>query len=93
MSLKKKSVKKIKPRIGIENDSFYPELLELSKTIRLNIRKLRNEKGFTQEKMQDFGLNLRQFQRIESGETKNVTILSLIKIASALSVKVEKLFS
>jgi len=43
--------------------------------------------------MQTFELSLRQYQRIEQGETTNITLSNLYKIAKALDVKFHELFT
>ena len=64
---------------------------DFNKKIRERIKYLRQKKGHTQEQMADFGINCRQYQRIESGETVNVTIANLYKIAKAFKVKVQEI--
>lgn len=77
---------------GINKDSVYfEEFGRFCAKVRQKILRLRQEKGLTQEQMQDFELNLRQFQRIESGETKNITLANLFKIARAFHVKLSDL--
>lgn len=74
---------------GINEDSpYFAEFIKLSKRIQQNIRKYRQEQNLTQEQMEDFGLNLRQFQRIENGETRNITLANLFKISKALNIEV-----
>jgi len=73
---------------GITGTSKYFEEFErFAKRVRRKIARLRSDSGLTQEQMQDFELNLRQFQRIEGGETKNITLTNLFKIAKALGIK------
>lgn len=79
-------------RRGIAEDStFFKEFNRFSRKIREKINELRAQQGLTQEQMEEFEINLRQFQRIESGDTKNITLANLFKIAKALGVKPAKL--
>lgn len=79
-------------RRGIDkNSGYFSEFERLCAGIRGKILRLRQERKLTQEQMQDFELNLRQFQRIESGETKNITLANLFKIAKAFRVKISEL--
>lgn len=79
-------------RRGIsEESSYFHEFHRFSRKVRERICKLRLEKGLTQEQMEDYELNLRQFQRIESGDTCNVTLSYLFRIAMALGVKPSEL--
>ena len=56
------------------------------------VRELRNEKGFTQEKLADLaGIEIRQLGRIERGKT-NTTISTAVKIAHGLGVGICELF-
>ncbi len=41
--------------------------------------------------MQEFELSLRQFQRIEKGETRNITLSNLFKLSKAFKVSLSKL--
>ncbi len=79
-------------RRGIDrNSSYFEEFERLTKKLKLRIYQLRQEKGLTQEQMQNYELNLRQFQRIESGETKNITLSNLFKIAKAFHVNLSEI--
>ena len=83
MPLKQKSI----PKKGISEEStYFHEFKLFSKKVRNNILELRKKKNMTQEQMQDYELNLRQFQRIESGETENITLSSLFRIAKAFQI-------
>ena len=78
---------------GIDEDSRYSaEFTRFTNQLRLRIIELRKRKGLTQEDMQAFELSLRQYQRIEQGETTNITLSNLFKIANALDVKFHELF-
>lgn len=77
---------------GIEADSeYFEEFSALSGNLRKKIRELRNEQKLTQEDMEMFGLSLRQYQRIESGETVNMTLSNLFKISKALGLSISEL--
>lgn len=52
---------------------------------------MRLEKGLTQEAMQEYELNLRQFQRIERGDTRNITLAYLFRLAEAFGLKPSQL--
>ena len=64
----------------------------LAKSIGNRIRKIREEKGLRQEDMENFGLNYRYYQDIEAGKA-NLTLATIEKIADALDIDPEKLFS
>jgi len=77
---------------GIDESSVYFEAFDrFSAKLRSRIIKLRAERNLTQEDMQQFELSLRQYQRIEKGETKNITLANLYKISKALKVPLSKL--
>lgn len=77
---------------GIKEDSaYYEEFIELTNKLRLKIKELRKSKALTQEQMETFELSLRQFQRIEQGETKNITLSNLFKLAKAFDVSPSEL--
>jgi transcriptional regulator with XRE-family HTH domain len=58
----------------------------------VNIRKLRKDKGFTQEAFADHaGLDRAYYGAIERGE-RNVATLNLIKIAQGLEVQIGEIF-
>ncbi len=76
--------------IGRESTYFH-EFDHFSKRVRQNIGRLRQTRRLTQEQMEEYELNLRQFQRIESGETVNMTLSYLFRIAKALGVKPSQL--
>lgn len=60
--------------------------------ISSNIKKLRNEKGYSLEKVARLSdLSLNTVMRVESGINKNPTIETLTKIAKALGVGVDDL--
>ncbi|MFA6174174.1 MAG: helix-turn-helix transcriptional regulator [Kiritimatiellales bacterium] len=77
---------------GIGKDSQYGESFDqFCSELRRKINKLRTERGLTQEDMQEFEISLRQFQRIEKGETKNITLSNLFKLSKALKVSLSDL--
>ena len=83
----RKKKKKTNASRGITiNSRYHDEFGKLTEHVRIKIRKLREHCGLTQEQMQEFEINLRQFQRIENGETENMTLANLFKIAKALQV-------
>ncbi len=83
----KKKFKSIQKR-GIHRQSnYFEEFEKFSRKIHLKIAELRATQGLTQEQMQDFELNLRQFQRIEAGDTKNITLSNLFKLAKAFGLE------
>lgn len=65
--------------------------MALAGRIKKRIYQARIKKGLTQESMTEFGLNWRQYQRIECGVTKNITLANLFKISKALGVKLSDL--
>lgn len=62
-------------------------------TIAKNIRLLRKEKGFSQDRLsKEAEVAYNTIVKIESGENPNPTIDTLERIAKALGVSIEKLF-
>jgi transcriptional regulator with XRE-family HTH domain len=55
------------------------------------LRHLRKARKLRQLDMEDFGLNYKYYQRLESGQV-NPTLLTLHKLASAFEVSVYDLF-
>ena len=77
---------------GINTDSKYFDEFDLfCKKLRKKILQLRKANGLTQEQMEEFELTLRQYQRIETGETINPTLSNLFKIAKALNISIAQL--
>lgn len=77
---------------GIDGDSRYgKEFQRFTLKLRKRVQTLRLERGLTQEDMLSVGISLRQYQRIESGETENVTLASLYLIAKALKLSLAEL--
>lgn len=61
-------------------------------TISKNIRKLREQKGISQDRLSKWAdTSLNTIAKLELDETQNPTIETLQKIAKALDVKVEDL--
>ena len=77
---------------GIDsNSAYYAEFQRFTKKLKKRIYELRKESGYTQEDMEKFELSYRQFKRIESGETINMTLSNLFKIAKAFKLKPHEL--
>ncbi len=77
---------------GIDKKSIYfNEFAIFTEKLRGKIRQIRKEEKLTQEEMENFELSLRQFQRIESGATTNVTLSNLYKISKALNISLSQL--
>ena len=65
----------------------------MSSVISKNIRKLRQEKGISQDRLsKQADLALNTIVKIETGESPNPTVETLEKIAKALGVTASKLF-
>ena len=57
-----------------------------------NLKKLRNKKGWSQEKLaREAGISYNTLIKIERGGIKNPRLETLIKIAKALDVSLDKL--
>ena len=77
---------------GIDtNSSYYEEFQAFTEKLQAKISELRRENGLTQEDMERFELSLRQYQRIENGDTVNVTLSNLFKIAKAFKLDINQL--
>ena len=77
---------------GIDTDSaYYKDFQRFTKKLRKRIHELRMESGYSQEDMEKFELSYRQYKRIESGETSNMTLSNLFKIAKAFKMKPHEL--
>ena len=62
-------------------------------TIAKNIRLLRKEKGFSQDRLsKEAEVAYNTIIKIESGENPNPTVDTLERVANALGVSIEKLF-
>lgn len=89
--MKKSDGKVVNGIRGIGGNSQYCEAFELfCLKLRRKINKLRIERGLTQGDMQEFELSLRQFQRIEKGETSNITLSSLFKLSKAFKISMSE---
>jgi len=64
-------------------------LRDLCLAVARRVRRLRLERGLTQEDMADYGFALRQYQRIEAGFP--VTLTTLWKLSSAFQVSIRAL--
>jgi transcriptional regulator with XRE-family HTH domain len=65
----------------------------MANKISENIRKLRQEKGISQDRLsKDADLALNTIVKIETGENPNPTVETLEKIAKALGVTAGELF-
>jgi len=63
-----------------------------SSNISENIRKIRAEKGISQDRLSKLAdLSLNTIVNVESGANPNPTVETLLKIADALGVSIEKL--
>jgi len=69
-------------------DKDYAELL---RKISANIRAVRDEKGLTQEKMENLGFGPRWYQRFESGR-HTISLPTLHKLAKAFKVNIKRFF-
>jgi transcriptional regulator with XRE-family HTH domain len=65
-------------------------LTQAMQRVAKNVRRLRLGKHLTQEQMVDYGFNYRYFQKIEAGQV-NLTLGSLIRLATALNCKIDDL--
>lgn len=77
----------------IDREHLYqaPAFLEIQRRVGANIRKLRLEKELTQEQLAYLaGLSTRVFQRAEAGES-NLTLVTISRLCTALSVRPEDL--
>lgn len=74
-----------------ERSPYYGDYSRFCALLRQRILSLRKERGLTQEQMEDYDLSLRQYQRIESGETTNITLSNLFRISKALHISVADL--
>jgi len=64
---------------------------KLMRRVALNIRRVRENKKFTQEDMMALGIERRWFQRIESGEY-SVSLPTLDRVSRALKVDISEFF-
>lgn len=67
------------------------ELLKQQKTFGANVRRERNEKAMTQERLAELAdLSLRNIQRVEAGEI-NVLMTTVVRIRRSLGCLADKL--
>lgn len=60
--------------------------------MKFNLKKLRLEKKYSQEKLSELsGVGRVTISRLETGELKETTAGTLLKLAKALNVKIDKL--
>ena len=65
----------------------------MANTVSENIRKLRQKKGISQDRLsKDADIALNTVVKIETGESSNPTVETLEKIAKALGVATGELF-
>ena len=69
----------------------YQDFCALSASLRKRIVQLRSEKNLQQEDIISHGISVRQYQRIESGDTQNVSLATLFRIAKALDISLSEL--
>jgi transcriptional regulator with XRE-family HTH domain len=62
-------------------------LRDLCLAVARRVRRLRLERGLTQEDMADYGFALRQYQRIEAGFPVTLTTLWKLGIAFEVSIR------
>lgn len=60
------------------------------KKIASNIKNTRNAKGYTQAQMEKFGFDLRNYQRLESGE-HSPSLFTLFKLSKAFNIELSEL--
>jgi len=70
---------------------YYKGFCQFQEKLRSKILALRDEHGYTQEDMTDFGLSLRQYQRIEQDATTIVSLWQVYKIAKAYGLTIQEL--
>jgi len=64
----------------------------MSSTYLKNLKKLRNKKGWTQERLaREAGISYNTLIKIERGGIRNPKLETLIKLAKALSVSIDDL--
>ena len=60
------------------------------KKVASNIKKARTDNGYTQAQMESFGFDLRNYQRLESGE-HSPSLFTLFKLSKAFNVELSEL--
>lgn len=70
-----------------------PALQSVLKTIGVNLRNLREDKGFSQSQLAEkSGVSLTTLNEIESKQHRDIRISTLVALASSLKVSVLELF-
>jgi DNA-binding XRE family transcriptional regulator len=69
----------------------YKSYCRFQEKLRQKIIALREEHGYTQEDMTDFGLSLRQYQRMEQDPTAIVSLWQVYKLAKAYGLTIQDL--
>ncbi|KYG64601.1 hypothetical protein AZI85_04105 [Bdellovibrio bacteriovorus] len=59
--------------------------------IAVNIKRIRKNKGLSQRNMEDFGFDLRNYQRLEAGN-HSPSLYTLHKLALAFRVEISEFF-
>lgn len=73
--------------MGTKKKKKSVEEILLAKSIAAKLKELRKEHSLTQEDMEEYGIHVRQYQRLESGK-QTPTIPTLIELAKIFNVKV-----
>lgn len=61
------------------------------KTIAINVKKYRTQRGLTQEQMAELGFNYRFYQKLESG-AYSPNLRTLFNLSQALGIEISQLF-
>lgn len=69
-------------------DADYDKLIQ---KIALNIKRVRKSKNYSQPKMEEFGFDLRNYQRLEAGK-HSPSLYTLHKLAVAFGVDIREFF-
>lgn len=67
------------------------EVQRLTKRFSANLKKMRIQKGLTQEDMTNYGFNYRHYQRLESG-TNPPSFATLVRLAKVMDAEVTDFF-
>lgn len=60
------------------------------KLLGLRVRDLRLSRGWTQERMEEFGFSLRHYQQIETG--RPINLVTALRLSDAFEVDIAQLF-
>ena len=71
--------------------SLDKEVQRLTKRFSQNLKKMRIQKGLTQEDMTAHGFNYRHYQRLESG-TNPPSLATLVRLAKVMGVEITDFF-